>query len=208
MKTDLITLEMLSNNNLLKTTCETLATMHAAGAPDDLMSKIGIGFLKNLFYKGLFKTSKSLVLAIIDNETIVAFVAATFDMKQCLRQIVISRALWSVWYGFSHVLFQPKLWRPFIEAMRLNTPDQQQPAAEILMIATADAYRGRGFGVRLLSAIDDEMQRRGVQACLARVREDNIYAIRMYERNGYREIASVTFNGSKWKWLVRELSKK
>ena len=182
-----------------------MARLHASGVPNDLMTQIGTDFLGNLFYRGLAASPHAIVLTIMDGETVAAFAAVALDMKRCLRQIVMSQPMMSVRYGFSHILFQPKLWRPFIEAMRLNTPEQQQPAAEILMIATADAYRGRGLGVKLLSAIDDEMQRRGIKACLARVREDNIHAIRMYEICGYREIGSITFNNSHWKWLAHEV---
>jgi len=71
-----------------------------------------------------------------------------------------------------------------------------QSTVEILMITTATEYRGRGFGVKLLSMLDDDLGKRGIQVCLARVREDNAHAMAMYKTIGYHEIGSVTFNGS------------
>lgn len=206
MQVCFVTSQLLRENNRIQMLCGVLARLHASGAPNDLMTKIGTDFLENLFYRGLIVSSHAVVLTIMDDEeNLIAFTAAALDMKRCLRKIVISQPLRSLWYGFSRVLFQPKLWRPFIEAISLNTPEQSQPFAEIIMIATADTYRGRGFGVKLLSMLDNDLRRRGIQACLARVREDNIHAIRMYESVGYHEIGSITFSGSHWKWLVHEV---
>jgi ribosomal protein S18 acetylase RimI-like enzyme len=142
----------------------------------------------------------------MEGETVAAFVAVALDMKQCLRQIVTSHPLRSAWYGFSCVLLRPRLWGAFLEAMRLHAPELAQPTAEILMITTAAEYRGHGHGVRLLSILDEALSSRGVQACLARVREDNPHALAMYKTSGYHEIGSVAFNGNQWKWLVHELA--
>lgn len=208
MQIGFVTSQSLRESNRLQVMCGALARLHAAGAPNDLMTQIGADFLENMFYRGLLVSPQAVVLTIMDGETLAAFAAVALDMKRCLRQIVASQPLRSVWYGFSHVLLRPKLWGPFIEAMLLHTPEHTQTTAEILMIATADTYRGRGLGVKLLSVLDDDLQRRGVQACIARVREDNVYAIEMYERNGYHEMGSVTFNGGQWKWLIRKLPQK
>lgn len=208
MKTDFVTARLLHQDSKLQAVCGTLAKLHAIGAPDDLLTQMGVDFLKNLFYPGLLGSSNAVVLTVMDEETVAAFVAAAVDMQRCLREIVMSRPLRSVWYGFSSVLVQPRLWRGFLEATQVSAPEHAQPAAEILMVTTAINYRGRGLGRRLLLTLDEDLRRRGVRACIARVREDNTHAMRMYENSGYRDIGAVTFNGSQWRWLAHEVPEK
>ncbi|MBF0518743.1 MAG: GNAT family N-acetyltransferase [Nitrospirae bacterium] len=207
MKTSLITKELLTDNNLLLITCERLAMLHAAGTPNDLMTQIGTGFLKNIFYPGLIASPNAVISAVVDdNESIVAFAAVALNMKRCLRDIVSFQPLRSIWYGFSRVLSNNKLWRPFIESMLLRAPEQSKRTAEILMITTAHSYRGRRFGIKLLSTIDDCLKGHSIRTCIARVREDNNYATRMYESNGYCEVDSITFNGCRWRWLSHKVA--
>lgn len=206
MQIEFVTSRKLRDENCLEAVCKSLAGLHVTGVPNDLMTLLGVDFLETLFYRGLLDSPHAVVVTIMDGETVAAYAAVALDMDRCLREIVISSPLRSVWFGFSRVLLQPKLWLPFIGAMRLDAPEHLKSASEILMISTADAYRGKGLGVKLLSTIDEDLRKRGVEACLARVREDNLHAMRMYKGNGYYEVNSVIFNGSKWKWLVRDLS--
>lgn len=205
MQIEFVTSRKLRDENRLEAVCKSLAELHVTGVPNDLMTLLGVDFLETLFYRGLLDSPHAIVVAIMDGETLVAYAAVALDMERCLRGIVISSLLRSIRFGLSRVLFQPKIWLPFIEAMRLDAPEHLKSASEILMIATADAYKGRGLGVKLLSAIDDDLRKRGVQTCLARVREDNLHAMGMYKKNGYYEVGSVAFNGSQWKWLAREM---
>ncbi len=181
--------------------CGVFAGLHREGAPNDVLSKIGASFLKDLFYPGLLGSSQAVVYEALEGEEPVGFVAAALDMKHCLRQIVLSRPLLSVWHGFSSVLLRPGMWKSFIEALSIEAPGQSRGAAEIIMITVAAAYQGQGLGTVLLSKLNSELKKRGVQACLARVREDNLHALRMYGKAGYHEIGSVDFNGGKWRWL-------
>lgn len=205
MQIEFITSRELHGKGCLESVCKSLAELHVTGVPNDLMTLLGADFLETLFYRGLLDSPHAVVVTIMDGETLAAYAAVALDMDRCLREIVISSPLRSVWFGFSRVLLQPKLWLPFIGAMRLDAPEHLKSASEILMIATADAYRGQGLGAKLLLAIDEDLRKRKVQACLARVREDNFHAMKLYKKNGYYEIDSVVFNSRQWKWLVREM---
>ncbi|UGB38105.1 GNAT family N-acetyltransferase [Frateuria soli] len=62
--------------------------------------------------------------------------------------------------------------------------------ARLYSIATAAAARGRGIGASLLAAAEDAARARGCRALRLEVRMDNIAAMALYERAGYRRIGS------------------
>lgn len=61
-------------------------------------------------------------------------------------------------------------------------------SARLYSIAVVASATGQGTGSLLLAAAEDEARRRGSARMHLEVREDNIAAIRFYERAGYRPI--------------------
>ncbi len=57
--------------------------------------------------------------------------------------------------------------------------------AELIRIAVDTAYRRQGIGYRLLTALKDEAERRGIHDIILEVRESNEPAKRMYEKAGF-----------------------
>ena len=62
--------------------------------------------------------------------------------------------------------------------------------ARLYSIAVDDSRRGRGLGQRLLADAEAVAAGRKATALRLEVREDNLSAIRLYERRGYRLIGS------------------
>jgi ribosomal protein S18 acetylase RimI-like enzyme len=63
--------------------------------------------------------------------------------------------------------------------------------ARLYSIATAAAARGLGIGRTLLARVERTAARRGCATLRLEVRTDNATAIALYERHGYRRIASL-----------------
>jgi [ribosomal protein S18]-alanine N-acetyltransferase len=61
--------------------------------------------------------------------------------------------------------------------------------AYIQTIAVSPTVQGRGIGTRLLTALIDEAQRRGVAHLDLEVRADNETAQRLYRKHGFAKIA-------------------
>ncbi len=61
--------------------------------------------------------------------------------------------------------------------------------AELLNIAVDTAYRGRGIGEKLLTAIHDQAKAMGAERILLEVRVSNAPAIALYKKHGYEKIA-------------------
>jgi ribosomal-protein-alanine N-acetyltransferase len=62
--------------------------------------------------------------------------------------------------------------------------------ARLYSIAVADRARGRGIGEALLAAVERAARERGCSRLRLEVRQDNMAAIRLYERRAYRRFAA------------------
>ena len=58
--------------------------------------------------------------------------------------------------------------------------------ARIYSIAVSDAARGQGLGVRLLRRLESTARAHGAKEMRLEVRQDNVAALGLYERAGYR----------------------
>jgi len=61
--------------------------------------------------------------------------------------------------------------------------------ADIHDIEVEFEYRGKGYGVKLMELFLMEMRRRGVVAVTLEVRVDNVVAISLYEKFGFKRVA-------------------
>ncbi|MCM1158695.1 MAG: ribosomal protein S18-alanine N-acetyltransferase [Bacteroidales bacterium] len=61
--------------------------------------------------------------------------------------------------------------------------------AELVTIAVSQPFRERGIGQKLLEKMTAEAQRGGARRLLLEVRESNAAAIRLYRKNGFKELA-------------------
>jgi [ribosomal protein S18]-alanine N-acetyltransferase len=62
--------------------------------------------------------------------------------------------------------------------------------ARLYSIAVSDRARGRGVGAALLAAVEKAAAGRGCDRLRLEVRQDNVSAIRLYERLGYRRFGA------------------
>lgn len=59
---------------------------------------------------------------------------------------------------------------------------------EIMNVAVAPEYRGRGIGAMLMQAVKEQASERDIHTLLLEVRESNSTAIGLYERQGFERI--------------------
>ncbi|MEM2998940.1 MAG: ribosomal protein S18-alanine N-acetyltransferase [Candidatus Bathyarchaeia archaeon] len=61
----------------------------------------------------------------------------------------------------------------------------------ILTVNVAPAYRRRGIAQRLLVEIESMLREKGVKECRLEVREDNVAALNLYRKLGYKVIGKL-----------------
>ncbi|MEM3824486.1 MAG: ribosomal protein S18-alanine N-acetyltransferase [Candidatus Bathyarchaeia archaeon] len=72
-------------------------------------------------------------------------------------------------------------------------PERSALAGHILTIDVSPAYRRRGIAQRLLQKIEEIFKEKGVKSCRLEVREDNVAALRLYQKLGYRRVAKLEY---------------
>lgn len=67
--------------------------------------------------------------------------------------------------------------------------ERRKLVGHVLTIDVSEGYRRKGIATILLDKIEEMFKEQGVAACRLEVREDNVPAIKLYEKTGYRKIA-------------------
>jgi ribosomal-protein-alanine N-acetyltransferase len=69
--------------------------------------------------------------------------------------------------------------------------ERNSPTGHILTIDISPIYRRKGIAQKLLQEIEKIFKEKGVKACRLEVREDNIAALRLYQKFGYKKVAKL-----------------
>ena len=68
----------------------------------------------------------------------------------------------------------------------------------MLGIGVRDKYQGKGLGSMLIEAIIDVARREGIQKISSSVLTDNVVAVRLYEKYGFKKVRLIK-NGDAWR---------
>ncbi|MCS7096641.1 MAG: ribosomal protein S18-alanine N-acetyltransferase [Candidatus Bathyarchaeota archaeon] len=71
--------------------------------------------------------------------------------------------------------------------------DNDQLVGHILTIDISEKYRRKGIGVKLLQEMEKIFAGKGVAKCRLEVREDNIAAIKLYSKLGYKKAGMLPY---------------
>jgi ribosomal-protein-alanine N-acetyltransferase len=66
-----------------------------------------------------------------------------------------------------------------------------RPIGHILTVDIAPAYRRRGIAQKILHEIEAIFQERGIKESMLEVREDNVAALNLYQKLGYRKVSKL-----------------
>jgi ribosomal-protein-alanine acetyltransferase len=61
----------------------------------------------------------------------------------------------------------------------------------ILTVDVSPSHRRRGIAQRLLQKLEEIFKEKGVKSCRLEVREDNIAALKLYQKLGYKKIGKL-----------------
>lgn len=66
--------------------------------------------------------------------------------------------------------------------------DEKSATGHILTVDVSPEYRRKGLGLRLLQEIERIFKEKGVELCCLEAQEDNVAALKLYQKSGYKEI--------------------
>ncbi len=66
--------------------------------------------------------------------------------------------------------------------------EHERHVGHIMTVDVAPSYRRIGIGTRLMSEVESILKQRNVSECQLEVREDNVAAVSLYRKLGYRQV--------------------
>ena len=165
-----------------------LARLHADGIDTGFLPRLGVGFLEHL-YRQMLDSPESVVLVAEDDYAPVGFVAGTTNVDALYRAFVRRRGFRAA-TAASFRLARPSTIRRAWETYRYDGDHLDTPA-ELLSMAVADPFRGRGLGKALGIAFLDAMTARGVDRVKVVVGADNEGALAAYRSMGFIEAGTI-----------------
>ncbi len=159
-----------------------LARLHADGIDTGFLPRLGVGFLEHL-YRQMLESAEPVVLVAEDDYAPVGFVAGTTNVDALYRAFVRSRGIRAA-TAASFRLARPSTIRRAWETYRYDGDHLDTPA-ELLSMAVAGPFRGRGLGKALGIAFLETMTARGVDRVKVVVGADNEGALAAYRSMGF-----------------------
>ena len=167
---------------------EKMVQVHIASFPSFFLTKLGPSFLKE-YYKSVGNMSDGIILgAYGDNRELLGFCAATTRCSGFNKRLLIRNCIGMGWQAL-HLLFTNFGSLVHLAKNLTKKSDKQEDSgeyAELLSIAVSPQLQGKGIGKALLSALEEEIIRRGVyENSLTTDALNNDATVAFYKSAGY-----------------------
>jgi ribosomal protein S18 acetylase RimI-like enzyme len=172
-----------------------VAELHIANINQGFLSTLGVGFV-SLMYRAIDEGDDSVLLTVRVNEQVVGFVAGATGMRPIYIRML--RYWPQLFWALLPSLFSPRrVWR-IIEILRYSrsagsgvSSGAMLPAAELLSIAVAPAFRSQGHAENLYQALGEHFLRQALPAFKIVVGSALAPAHKFYRRMGAQPAAEV-----------------
>ncbi len=187
----------------------TAAHLHLAGQSGTFLTELGPGVL-TVFYRALPRSAAGFGFAACTGEPdqVVGFVSAATNTGQLFLEMGTRHLGHLLPALLARFIRRPALlWRSAqtLAYPLLTREAGEKGAAELLSIMVAPAWRGQGFGTRLLDALVAECGRRGLTTLDVTVDAANQGARRFYQRHHFVERRQISLYGRTMCLYRREL---
>ncbi len=160
-----------------------IAAMHLEAIPTGQLSSMGPGFV-TAFYHTLLDSGDGFAFVAEQDGHPVGYATGIVHWRRFYRTFV--RRNWRLAAGtLLRRLFSVERLRKLTETTRYAAA-ASLPEAELLSIALRPQARGAGTGDALVRAVLEEFARREVTQVRVTTASDNVPAVRLYERAGFR----------------------
>lgn len=159
-----------------------IARLHAVSITTGFLSTLGPVFLEQL-YRAMIDYHDSEVIVAEDRYGPVGFVAGMPDVAAFYKSFVARNGA-RAGIAASGALLKPSSWRKAWETARYDG-GHQGTSAELLSMAIAPTYRGRGLGTDLSDRLLASLRAKGIQRVKVVVGFENKVAQRVYGTAGF-----------------------
>ena len=190
--------EVLTEKSVRVRECEkgdapALAALHI----DNLSPRLGLA-LTEAYYKACLESGHHLFICAEDNGSIVGFVGMVCDRAKNIKLLLSGQALPALAYSILRPSLLAEYVRHLWRWLRIRGLSRKVnlPRWEYRPVVVAPPYRNRGVAKLLLASADGVLDCKGVTQVFLQVAKTNVFALRAYEKSGFRtrlESSSTTF---------------
>lgn len=181
-----------------------MARIHATSGTPGLLSDLGEGFLRDVFYAELLASPIGEALVIEIGGNVVGFSTYSPDSAKLFGQIFRRRIGATLLALVRASLTKPRV--PFDFAQTVfaveRTGEGSDIAAEAVSLEIAPAYQGLGLGFLLLQKGVTELRQAGAKRIKARMLADNRAVERLYPPLGFHRAETFRLHGRDWVLMV------
>jgi ribosomal protein S18 acetylase RimI-like enzyme len=183
-----------------------MAHIHAMSGTPGLLSDLGEGFLRDVFYSGLLASpvGRALVLEIKGN--VAGFVTYSPDSGRLFGDIFRRRKAATLAALVRASARKPRVCVDFVQTVLTvdKTGQGSDIEAESVSLEVAPEFQGFGLGFLLLQAGVADLQAGGARRVKARILAENQAVERLYPPLGFRRGDTFRLHGRDWVLMVLE----
>jgi ribosomal protein S18 acetylase RimI-like enzyme len=165
---------------------ESIAVLHVNSLPEDFLPSLGRDFLARQYYPAALASPNAVTLVATEGTLPIGFATVASDSDAFSRDVLRGR-LWSIaGYALRRALRQPGHLLLSLHVLLSALYPRPCPwPGEIVFIAVAEEFRGRGVGRRLIQAAVDQLAQSSVARCRTKTLVRNHDVIRIYTSLGW-----------------------
>ncbi|EKE01967.1 MAG: Acetyltransferase [uncultured bacterium] len=169
-----------------------IAKLHAEQLSVGLLTKMGINFLKKLYFFVASDSSAVLMVA-IKNTRIVGFVCGAYDVDRFYKRFLFRYGYFVLWRLLVLLLARPKIFFQTYNLKKyflLNLSASNLPKAELLSMVVKPDHLRQGIGRKLFIGLSKDFVEHNICAFKVAASETQKEAVCFYPSMGGRKIAT------------------
>lgn len=171
----------------------------------DFLPSLGVGFMRAL-YRGLIANPKGIGYVVLDEGRVVGLITGSTDGDQLFKGILLRQFAPFVFHVGKRALTRPKIIPDILHTLLYpSLVEVEDYKAEVISIALAPAYRGRGMGKELVAQLEADFLKRGVERYKVIINKSNEGGNRFYRNLGFSYWATFVLYGKEMNLYVKEL---
>jgi len=163
-----------------------IASLHGTSMPDAMLPRLGVGALRR-YHRALVRDREATVVVAEAGDAVVGFAAGVPSTRRLARRILMRHGLgFGLDLGLG--LARPGGVRRARESLRygFGVPVGVPPSGEVLAVAVAKDWRGRGVGLTLTATVLRALRAGGCERVRVLVGDTNRPAVSLYRDLGFR----------------------
>lgn len=141
--------------------------------------------LLRLYYAALVRQQGGCGFVALNDGQVVGYVCGVWDPKGVRKALLKASWLELLWFGAMQALKSPGIVKGIFERFNFSPNEPQNQGYELRPIVVSQGYQGVGVAGLLLDTLLVDARERGYASIHLFVEEDNLAAIRFYEKSGF-----------------------